>query len=110
MLAATKDEELDEKLIAILNQLNQALDLLAEDEKQKVLELNLAAGKKAKASAAYEAAAGLLRIAKELLPAFSWKNNYNKTYETYFDLAEAEILARQFEHSKKHAEDILNKF
>ncbi|RPJ05087.1 MAG: serine/threonine-protein kinase PknK, partial [Spirochaetaceae bacterium] len=97
MLAGTTDDELDEKLIAILNQLNQALDLLSGDEKQKVLELNLAAGKKAKASAAYEAAVGFLKYGKKLLSQNCWIEYYDQTFEININLGECLFLCGKFE-------------
>jgi predicted ATPase len=61
-------DELAESIFDIVNQLNRGIALISDrNEKQRVAELNLRAGKKAKASTAYAAACAYLSIGTALL-------------------------------------------
>ncbi len=68
LLANTSEEELEDNLFDVVNNLNEGRELIKEfAEKQKLAELNLSAGKKAKASAAYQPAFNSLKNGMELL-------------------------------------------
>jgi hypothetical protein len=57
MIAKKTPEQVAEKIFDVVNQLNSGLALICEaDEKERVAELNLRAGRKAKASTAYASA------------------------------------------------------
>lgn len=117
LLENTPNERLDEKLFDITSQLNAGRRLIqAPQEKLTLTRLNLAAGKKAKSSAAYEGAVGFLRLAAELLPADCWDRLYEFTLEVFRELAECEYLATHFEKANesfeavyKNAKSILDK-
>ncbi len=63
----------DERLIDIVGHLNEGRQLIdSAEERQRLVELNLRAGVRAKQSTAYEAALSYLNVASELLPAAPW--------------------------------------
>ena len=110
LLQNTPDEQLEENIFDIVNQLNVGIDTISQPaEKTQLAQLNLTAGRKAKAAAAYEAAVRYLRVAMELLPADSWQSQYELTLSIYESTAEAEYLNINFEDSTKLVHLILPK-
>ncbi|MEG4392483.1 AAA family ATPase [Microcoleus sp. BROC3] len=105
LLQNSSDIEQDEKLFEIVRHLNQGKDLITEpSERQKLAELNLVTGRKAKTSNAYAAATVYLQTAMGLLTTECWQNQYELTLNIYIDTAEAEYLNLNFEGSLKLAE------
>jgi len=91
---------IDENIFALVNQLNYGIDLLLkEEERDELAQLNLIAGQKAKASAAYEAAVNYLNVGLELLAPDSWEKNYGLTRELHLELLKAEYLNSNFERA-----------
>ena len=87
-----------ERVFAVVNQLNHAVDLIANgDEKMALLRLNVLAGMKAKAGIAYGAARDYLAQAAALVAADAWTQSYDETLELYLGLAECEYLAGHFD-------------
>jgi diguanylate cyclase (GGDEF)-like protein len=102
LLAATDEQSLDARLFTILEQLNPVLDLIeSEQERARLLELNLRGGLRAKAASAHAAAVGLLRQARDLLPAGAWQSQPARTLLIHKELAEAEYLAGNFEQAEQ---------
>ncbi|MCP4130154.1 MAG: serine/threonine-protein kinase PknK [bacterium] len=91
----------DESIFVIANQLNLAKKLLSGKEKQELIELNSIAGKKAKVSAAYEAAIDFFKQGSELLPENSWEIEYDRTLSFYIEWSEAEYVATRFEEAEQ---------
>ncbi|HNF14704.1 MAG TPA: serine/threonine-protein kinase PknK, partial [Leptospiraceae bacterium] len=109
LLEKTAPELLDDRIFSILGQLNLGKILAANDEEKiHLVSLNLKAGRKAKASAAYEGSLNFLRDGAELLNAESWNENYSLTLELYTELAECEYLAGHFEEADRLYEIILS--
>ncbi|MEG4942340.1 AAA family ATPase [Microcoleus sp. F4-D5] len=105
LLQNSSDIEQDEKLFEIVRHLNQGKDLITQpSERQKLAELNLVTGRKAKTANAYAAATVYLQMAIELLTTDSWQNQYKLTLNIYIATAEAEYLNLNFEESLKLAE------
>ncbi|MGB6014150.1 MAG: AAA family ATPase, partial [Nodosilinea sp.] len=87
-----------ENVFAIVDQLNYGTDLLtATAEIYQLAELNLVAGQKAKAAAAYDSALRYLRVGLDLLPAQSWQQQYSLTLSLHEAAAEAAYLNGDFE-------------
>ncbi len=63
--------------------------------------LNLIAGKKAKASAAYEPAVRYLNEGIKLLGESSWSESYELTFNLYVEASEAEYLTANFQRSEQ---------
>ena len=106
----TPPATLTENILDIVNQLNVGVDLLVnQSEKDELAKLNLIAGKKAKASTAYEVAIKYLNVGLRLLAADSWLSQYELTLNLYVETAEAEYLIGNFETSKTKANITLQK-
>lgn len=89
-------EERNEKLFEIVNQLNQGSNLIvSQTELYKLAELNLAAGRKAKAATAYTSAFTYLINGIRLLKAESWQTQYDLTLMLYIEATEAAFLSSQ---------------
>uniref|UniRef100_UPI00403E99A2 AAA family ATPase n=1 Tax=Microcoleus sp. TaxID=44472 RepID=UPI00403E99A2 len=110
LLNNTPPDKLEENIFDIVNQLNVGIDTISEQsEKTQLAQLNLTAGRKAKAAAAYEAAVKYLRVAMELLPADCWHSQYDLTLAIYESTAESEYLNINYEYSKNMVDIVIKK-
>ncbi|AKT41565.1 AAA family ATPase [Chondromyces crocatus] len=100
--ARVSDEQLGEKVFAIVNQYTLGVSSLSQvDERKDVSGLCLLAGRKAKASAAYPVAAGYLSAGTALLDESCWKSDYKLIYDLYSELAECEHLSGNAEETRR---------
>jgi PAS domain S-box-containing protein len=77
----------------IVNQLNRGAVLISSpDEREKLAELNLRAGKRAKASTAYASALTYLAAGAALLEEDSWEGQHELVFELELHRAECEFL------------------
>jgi predicted ATPase/serine phosphatase RsbU (regulator of sigma subunit)/tRNA A-37 threonylcarbamoyl transferase component Bud32 len=107
--AQKNENELDDKIFDIVNHMNYSIELITgKDEKHQLTRLNMTAGKKAKASTAYEPALRYFTVAHELLPPDSWNTDYDFTLSLFMERAECEYLNGHFDDSEKFFEIILN--
>ncbi len=103
-------EKIEDNIFIVVNQLNLSTNLIVkEDEKKKLAEMNLFAGQKAKASAAYQAALNFFKAGWNLIQEESWTKDYRLTYSLYMERAEAEYLNTNFEEAERVFDIILNK-
>ncbi|MGK7942402.1 MAG: AAA family ATPase [Crocosphaera sp.] len=110
LLKNMKEDELQNNIFDIVNQLNEGSDLITEQiEKNELAKLNLQAGKKAKASTAYQAALRYLETGLELLAFNSWENQYQLTLEIYTETLEALYLNTKWEQIEEFIAIILQK-
>ncbi|MGB3263416.1 MAG: serine/threonine-protein kinase PknK, partial [Microcoleus sp.] len=108
LLENAPPEQLEDYVFDTVNQLNAARPIISsESEKFQLCQLNLIAGRKAKASAAYELALKYLTAGIELLPAESWQTNYDLTLALYESAAEAAYLNTEFAQMQTWAEIVL---
>ncbi|OUL35809.1 hypothetical protein BV372_09460 [Nostoc sp. T09] len=92
--------EQEEHIFEIANHLNMGWQLLTEPkEQEQVTQLNLQAGRKAKASTAYATASQYLAIAMQFLAEDSWLQQYELTFALYKERSEVEYLNSNFEQS-----------
>lgn len=92
LLARTPPEAVGEKVFEIVSHLNQAAHLVVDpDERRTLAELNLQAGRKAKASAAYVSAVRHLTAGLAVLPP---DTRCPLAYSLNLERAECELLAR----------------
>ncbi len=83
----------EETVFEIVNQLNRGSHLLASvEDRERVAELNLIAGRRAKISTAYAAALKYLRAGSALLTDATWDRNYQLVFATEYLMAECELL------------------
>ncbi len=93
MASHTPPEQLEEGIFEIVNQLNRGLHLITSSaERQRVAELNLIAGRRAKTSAAYASALKYLHAGRGLLADEAWNHNYDLVFSIEHLLAECELL------------------
>ncbi|MEG4074758.1 ATP-binding sensor histidine kinase [Microcoleus sp. Pol14C2] len=108
LLKNAPPEQLEEHIFDTVNQLNFAKEIITSQlEKFQLCQLNLMAGRKAKASAAYELALKYLTTGIELLAPESWQTDYDLTLALYESAAEAAYLNTDFEQMEKWAEIVL---
>jgi predicted ATPase/tRNA A-37 threonylcarbamoyl transferase component Bud32 len=101
-------EQIEDLVFTIVNQLNEGIIyVISKEEKNKLVELNLLAGKKSIASTAYEVAVNFFNVAVSLLEDNSWETNYEKTLQTYIGKSTSEYLSKDFETAEKSFEFIL---
>ncbi|MCC5638228.1 trifunctional serine/threonine-protein kinase/ATP-binding protein/sensor histidine kinase [Nostoc sp. CHAB 5844] len=100
LLNNISEREKEEKIFQIVSQLNIGLNLITQQtERNQLAQLNLLAGRKAKASTAYTAAVGYLMVGIEMLAIDSWQSQYNLTLALYEEAANAEYLNTNFEQA-----------
>lgn len=97
LLANIPPEERKANIFALTNQLNIGVGLLTDQaERDKLAELNLWAGQRAKQNTAYDAAENYLEIATNLLAAESWQTQYRLSLAIYINLIEAKYFNGDF--------------
>ncbi|MEG3895233.1 MULTISPECIES: AAA family ATPase [unclassified Microcoleus] len=90
--------EREEKLFDIVGHLNIGKSLITQTgERTELAQLNLAAGKKARLSTAYDAAIAYFILGIELLPEDCWNSNYELTLALHDATGEVAYLSGQFE-------------
>ena len=86
----------EESIFELVNQLNRGAALItSEDERKRLAELNLVAGKRAKSSTAYHSALNYLTAGAALLPDDCWENHYPLIFPLELHRAECEFLTGQ---------------
>ena len=86
-------EKREEAIFEIVNQLNHGVDLItSSDERERLAELNLLAGQRARASAAYASALTYLTAGAALLAEDSWERRHEFTFALELHQAECEFL------------------
>jgi PAS domain S-box-containing protein len=93
LAASVSPEKRDEAIFEIVNQLNRGSRLITSaEERKRIAELNLIAGRRAKTSTAYASALSYLAAARALLTEDSWDENYGLIFSIEYDTAECELL------------------
>ncbi|MCP4285868.1 MAG: hypothetical protein GY792_15670, partial [Gammaproteobacteria bacterium] len=91
----------DERIFDIVNQLNWGRTLIeSPDDILRLAELNLHAGKRAKASTAYQPALRYFTIGTELLPEGSWDSHHTLTFTLHREWYECEYLTAHFDEAE----------
>ena len=110
LMAGMSAQELAEHVFDVTNQLNLGAALLADrEEKVRVAELNLYAGRKAKASAAYVSACHYLGAGMALLDDSDWESRYRLAFDLWLERANCEYLLSHFDTVKQLIDAILAK-
>ncbi|MEG5064417.1 AAA family ATPase [Microcoleus sp. B3-A4] len=108
LLQNTQQEILQQNIFDIVNQLNFSIEAIdVQLERDQLAQLNLIAGKKAKASAAWKPAWNYLIIGINCLSANSWLRQYDLTLALYVETVEAAILSGHVEEMEKVADIVL---
>ncbi|MEH2563216.1 trifunctional serine/threonine-protein kinase/ATP-binding protein/sensor histidine kinase [Bradyrhizobium sp. AZCC 2289] len=86
-------EKREEAIFEIVNQLNRGSHLITSvEERNRIAELNLVAGRRAKISTAYDSALRYLTAGRALLTEESWHYNYELIFCLEHLMAECELL------------------
>jgi len=102
LLSDVSETGREEKLFDIVNHLNAGRILFDHQEDRiRLAELNLQAGKKAKSSTAYHPALRYFTIGTELLPEDCWESHYELTFALYRERYECEYLTAYFEEAEE---------
>src|SRR5690606_9060082 len=97
MLARRELGESDEGLFDTVNHLNLgAARVCSADERTSFARLNLTAGRKAKASAAYDVAASYFEAGASLLGEAGWEQEHELTFSLHLERAGCEFLSGHF--------------
>ncbi len=108
LLEQTTDEHIEERIFELANHLNYGIDLIEdENERLKLIELNLVASKKAKLTSAFNESFNYIQNAIPLLPANSWKTHYQLTLSVHEEAAESAFLVGKFKEMRVFTADIL---
>jgi predicted ATPase/serine phosphatase RsbU (regulator of sigma subunit) len=122
LLQNTEKNDLNEKILYIVNQLNEGTNLLyTEDERLELARLNLQAGIKAKMTAAYRSALHYIKTGIELInhpnhddggiiekeENYCWEKWYNLSLSLYSEAAEAAYLCTEFNELNIYADAVL---
>jgi predicted ATPase/GAF domain-containing protein len=97
----TPSNEREETIFEIVNQFNRAAHLISNDERRRVAELNLIAGRRAKFSIAYASALSYLETGRGLLTEESWSTDYELIFSLERLIAECELLTANMESAEK---------
>ena len=93
LVARTRSDELDEHIFEIVNQFDRGAALITrQEEREQVAELNLIAGKRAKAATAYASALQYFTAGRALLAENGWERRYQLTFDLELNRAECEYL------------------
>ena len=93
LAAQTPSEDLEGAIFEIVNQMNRGAALVtSRDERERLAELNLIAGKRAKASTAYASALTYLDLGATLLAEDSWERRRELIFALELNRAECEFL------------------
>jgi predicted ATPase/signal transduction histidine kinase/GAF domain-containing protein/tRNA A-37 threonylcarbamoyl transferase component Bud32 len=109
LLQKYSEIEQEEKQFDLVEHLNKGKDLITEyGEREKLIQLNLKAGYKAKLSTAYAVASNYLEKGIQLLTEQGWEQNYELMFTLHRERAEVEYLNGNFEESEALIEVGLN--
>jgi PAS domain S-box-containing protein len=108
LLASMTADGLAEHLFDVANQFNRGAALLVDhDERMHVATINLNAGRRAKASAAYASAGAYFSAGTALLDQMDWGSQYGLMFSLWLERAECEVLSGNFENADQLIVELL---
>lgn len=109
LLKNYSEVETEENLFDIVNHLNTGIELItSQEERNELARLNLRAGRKAKASTAYEDALRHITTGMELLAENSWQDQYELSLSLHNEGAAAACLSGDFSRMEALIARVLN--
>jgi PAS domain S-box-containing protein len=110
LAARTPTGRRHEVIFEIVNQFNRGATLITEQaEREELAELNLIAGKRAKASTAYASACTYLHTGIAALCRDAWTSRYELAFALRLECAECEYLKGNFDEAERLIEALLAK-
>ncbi|MFN5970324.1 MAG: AAA family ATPase [Microcystis sp.] len=108
LLENIKEDVLENNIFDIVNQLNEGSNLITDPfEKNSLALLNLQAGKKSKASTAYESSLKYLEFGLSLLTLDHWESNYQLILDLYLEILEICYVFGQSRKAQKLADLVI---
>jgi PAS domain S-box-containing protein len=108
LLASLTADGLAEHLFDVANQLNRGAELLIDHtEKMHIAAIDLRAGRKAKASAAYTSALAYFAAGMALLDEDDWSSQYELTFSLWQERVECELVCGGLEKAAQLIADLL---
>jgi PAS domain S-box-containing protein len=110
LLASMTPDDFAEHLFDVANQFNRGAVLLVDqDEKARVAAINLRAGRKAKASAAYASARAYFSAGMALLDETDWGRQYELTFSLWVECAECAFPTGEFDKAELLIAELLQR-
>ncbi|MDB4870448.1 MAG: multi-sensor signal transduction multi-kinase [Gemmatimonadales bacterium] len=110
LLADLTANGIADHLFDVANQLNRGAALLIDrDEKVQVAAIDLRAGKKAKASAAFASARAYFSAGMALLDESDWSSQHELTFSLWLERAECEFLSGHLEKTEQLIAELLGR-
>jgi PAS domain S-box-containing protein len=110
LLASMTADKLAEHLFDVANQLNRGAALLIDrDEKAQAATIDLRAGQKAKASAAFVSASMYLAAGMALLDEAEWDCQYDLMFRLRLERAECEFLTGELDQAERLLAELLQR-
>jgi PAS domain S-box-containing protein len=110
LLGSMTADELAEHLFDVANQFSRGTALVIDrDEKAQVATIDLRAGRKAKASAAFASACVYLAAGMALLDERDWGSQYELMFRLRFERAECEFLTGNFDTAEQLIGELLQR-
>src|SRR6266404_3305948 len=107
LVAHTPAEKREEAIFEIVNQLNRGAALItSRDERERLAGLNLLAGQRAKASAAYASALTYLVTGAAMLAEDSWERRHELTFALELNRAECEFLTGALTEAEQRSTEL----
>ena len=108
LLESMAADGLAEHLFDVANQMNRgAKRLIDHDEKVQAAAIDLRAGRKAKASAAFASARAYFAAGMALLDESDWSSRYELTFSLWLERAECEFLTGHFDEADQLIGELL---
>ncbi|WP_437730725.1 AAA family ATPase [Sorangium sp. So ce1335] len=102
LLKGRRGDERDEALFDVVDHLNRGAALLRSPaERDELAALNLRAGRRAKAAAAFESAAALFATGMALLAPDRWEAQYDLAYSLTFERAHSTYVIGSFDEAEQ---------
>ena len=110
LLLAGGADVAEDRLFETVNHLNIGRALISNpDERAALARLNLAAGRKARTSAAYDAAARYLEQGIALLADVPWESDADLMFTLGLEAAESQYLSGRFDAAERHFDRLLER-
>jgi predicted ATPase len=110
LIAKMGQKEIEANLFDVVNQLNSGrAQIFDPGEKDLVADLNLRAGKKAKAAAAYASASIYLSTGMQLVGSDAWIRKPELAFCLWLERAECEFLNGNFARAERLIGELLNR-
>jgi predicted ATPase/class 3 adenylate cyclase len=108
LLRSIPPAELDQRIFDVVNPLDEAMDLVESDaESERLATLNLRAGRRARSSAAYQAATRYFETGLDLLGPDAWARSYELARDLHTGAAEAARLVSRLDAMDRHVREVL---